>query len=905
VSQSFTVGVANQTITFVAPGNQLISASPVYLTATASSGLTVSLSSLTPAVCTVSGNYATLLTGGTCTIQAAQAGNGNYNAAPAVSQSFVVTGVPQFSTALTYSTGNYPEAIAVGDFNGDGIPDIAVANAFSASVSILLGNGDGTFRAGTTLQTGGEPIAVAVGDFNGDGKLDLAVADFYGNDVMIFAGNSDGTFTRLGTLNAGLAPISIAVADLNGDSKLDLAVANGTYGSTTGQTVTVALGNGDGSFRSPVSYPTGPSPYGVVIADFNGDGKPDLAVANGDSYTVSVLLGNGDGTFAPAVNYATHYYPDGLAVGDFNGDGKLDLVVVNDFSNDVSIFLGRGDGTFNPATNVAAGSGPASVVIADFNGDGLADLVIANRFDNTLVLLLGNGNGTFQAPLVYSVGGQPEAVVAKDLNGDGKPDLIVTSAADNTVSVLLQPTSLPATLTVQAGSPQSAVVSTAYATPLAVVVKDGGGYPLPGRPITFTAPASGASGTFTGNVNVVQAVSNVSGVATAPSFTANATVGSFTVMATVGALSANFALTNTAAVAQAPAFTSAPPPNGTFSVAYAFTVAATGSPAPTFSVTSGALPTGLTLNATTGVISGTPGAGGTFAGTLTAANGVAPAATQAFSISIAPGGQAITFGSLSNQPFGTGPIAISANASSGLPVTFVSLTASVCTVSGNAVTLVAVGTCTIQASQLGNANYSAATPVNQSFSVTQGSQSITFGPLSNRTILAAPFSVSATASSGLPVSFSSLTTAVCTVSGSTVTLVAIGTCTIRASQTGNANYAPAATVAQSFSVTQASQTITFGSLANRPLGTPPFGVTATASSGLPVSFASLTMALCTVSASTVTLVATGTCTIRASQSGNATYAPASNVDQSFTVMPIVGVQYIYDAAGNLVGIQRN
>jgi hypothetical protein len=165
--------------------------------------------------------------------------------------------------------------------------------------------------------------------------------------------------------------------------------------------------------------------------------------------------------------------------------------------------------------------------------------------------------------------------------------------------------------------------------------------------------------------------------------------------------------------------------------------------------------------------------------------------------------------------------------------------------------------------------------------------------------------VSATASSGLPVSFSSLATAVCTVSGSTVTLVAIGTCTIRASQTGNANYAPAAIVAQSFSVTQAGQTITFGSLANRSLGTPPFGVTATASSGLPVSFGSLTTALCTVSASTVTLVATGTCTIRASQSGNATYAPAPNVDQSFTVTPFVGVQYIYDAAGNLVGIQRN
>ncbi|HEY2970617.1 MAG TPA: FG-GAP-like repeat-containing protein, partial [Casimicrobiaceae bacterium] len=634
VSQSFTVGVANQTITFVAPGNQLISASPIYLTATASSGLTVSLSSLTPAVCAVSGNYATLLTGGTCTIQAAQAGNANYNAAPTVSRSLAVIGVPEFSAALTYSTGNYPEAIAVGDFNGDSIPDIAVANAFSASVSILLGNGDGTFRAGTTLQTGGEPIAVAVGDFNGDGKLDLAVADFYGNGVMIFAGNGNGTFTRLGTLNAGLAPISVAVADLNGDGMLDLAIANGTYGSTIGQTVTVALGNGDGSFSAPISYATGPSPYAVVIGDFNGDGKPDLAVVNGDNNTLSVLLGRGDGTFAPAVNYATHYYPDGLAAGDFNGDGKLDLAVVNDYSNDVSIFLGRGDGTFNLAVNIPVGSGPASVAVADLNGDARADLIIANRFDNTVVLLLGNGDGTFQAPLIYSVGGQPEAIVAKDLNGDGKPDLVVTSAANNTASVLLNSSTITpaASLSVQSGGSQSAVVGTAYATPLAVVVKDAGGNPLPGRPVTFAAPATGASGAFSGTGNVAQAASNAAGVATAPTFTANGTAGAFTVTATVPGLSATFALTNIASATQAPAFISAPPPNGTINVGYSYVVSASGTPAPTFSVPANALPTGLALNGTSGLIAGTPSASGTFSGMLAAANGILPNATQTFAI---------------------------------------------------------------------------------------------------------------------------------------------------------------------------------------------------------------------------------------------------------------------------------
>ena len=155
----------------------------------------------------------------------------------------------------------------------------------------------------------------------------------------------------MGSFSSGLYPNSIAVADVNLDGKLDLVIANTTSGSTTGQTVTVLMGNGDGSFRAPVSYATGTSPYAVVVADFNGDGKPDLAVANGGSNTVSILRGNGDGTFAAAVNYATGSYPDGLAIGDFNGDGKLDLAVVNDYSSNVSIFLGNGDGTFGAATN--------------------------------------------------------------------------------------------------------------------------------------------------------------------------------------------------------------------------------------------------------------------------------------------------------------------------------------------------------------------------------------------------------------------------------------------------------------------------------------------------------------------------------------------------------------------------
>ena len=253
------------------------------------------------------------------------------------------------------------------------------------------------------------------------------------------------------------------------------------------------------------------------------------------------------------------------------------------------------------------------------------------------------------------------------------------------------------------------------------------------------------------------------------------------------------------------------------------------------------------------------------------------------SFSVTKWTQTITFGALSNQAYGTAPFTVSATASSKLAVSFASATSAVCTVSGTTVTLVAVGTCTIQATQAGNTNYAAASPVNQSFQVTQGGQTITFGALSNQPFGIAPFTVSATASSGLAVSFASATTSVCTVSGTTVTLVAVGTCTIQVTQAGNTNYAAASPVSQSFQVTQGSQTITFGALSNQPFGIAPFTVSATASSKLAVSFASATSSVCTVSGATVTLVAVGTCTIQATQVGNASYAAATPVNQSFQV----------------------
>jgi len=259
--------------------------------------------------------------------------------------------------------------------------------------------------------------------------------------------------------------------------------------------------------------------------------------------------------------------------------------------------------------------------------------------------------------------------------------------------------------------------------------------------------------------------------------------------------------------------------------------------------------------------------------------------TQSFHVIVGTTPQTITFAPLPNKPVNTPPFTVTATASSGLPVSFASTTPTTCTVSGNTVTLIVGGHCTIKATQAGSATYAAATPVTQTFTITKLAQTISFATLPNKPINAPPFTVAATASSGLPVSFASTTLTTCTVSGNTVTLVAAGRCAIKATQAGNGIYAAATPVTQAFTITKLAQTISFAPLPNVPLSTPPFTVTATASSGLTVSFASTTPTICTVSGNTVTLVATGRCAIKATQAGNATYAAATPVVQGFQVTP--------------------
>jgi hypothetical protein len=330
-------------------------------------------------------------------------------------------------------------SIATGDFNGDGLIDF-VASSSDNTIVVFLGNGDGTYQGPVRYGPFNDPAGVAIADLNGDGKLDVVVANFnllattFGGGVSVLFGNGDGTFRSPVFYTTGKNPTAVAVSDLNGDGKPDLVVTDVTSGN-----VSVLLNDGTGAFAAPVQFATGSYPNSLAIADINRDGHNDIVVTNSCDMTVnssecsgfspntiSVLLGNGDGTFQSPVSYGAGTGPYQLAVGDLNADGWPDIVETDNSGTTVSVLLNKGDGTFLAPVSYVVGHSPIWVVIADFNGDGRPDIVATTR-DLTLVELLGNGDGSFQNAINYFTGSEFLGVAAADFNGDSRYDLVAST----------------------------------------------------------------------------------------------------------------------------------------------------------------------------------------------------------------------------------------------------------------------------------------------------------------------------------------------------------------------------------------------------------------------------------------------------------------------------------------------
>jgi Bacterial Ig-like domain/FG-GAP-like repeat len=375
------------------------------------------------------------------------------------------------------AVGSTPTTVTNADFNADGKVDLATQNSGSNSVSVLLGMGDGTFQAKQDFAVGSAPTSVTSADFNADGKADLAVANWSSNNVSVLLGKGDGTFQAKQEFAARANPSSVISADFNSDGKADLAVANYSSNevsvlSGNGDGTFQAAQNF--SIQAPCTgdlcaFTAMQSPNQVITKDFNADGEADLATANyGACFFwcqpggISVALGNGDGTFQNARAYSMGTSQQGvtpsITTADLNADGKVDLAAAVDYANVVSVLRGNGDGTFQTRQDFAAGTRPSAVTSTDFNGDTKADLSVSNFASDNVSVLFNNGSGGFQTAQNFPAGDGPIFVIDAEVNADNFADLAVANQNSNNVSVLLNSTPPPET-TITSG-PSGTVTST-------------------------------------------------------------------------------------------------------------------------------------------------------------------------------------------------------------------------------------------------------------------------------------------------------------------------------------------------------------------------------------------------------------------------------------------------------------
>jgi hypothetical protein len=705
---------------------------------------------------------------------------------------------PVIGTGLSVVSTIAPSVNLVGDFNGDGIPDLVTlihdSVALTDTVLVEIGNGDGTFTAAASQIALTQGVAgMALGDFNGDGKLDLAVVGISATGVptdpdllFVLLGNGDGTFTQAAPIPLSNNDLSVAAGDFNNDGNLDLAITN-----SANNNVSILLGNGDGTFSLAATQPsTGSGPNGIVVGDINNDGNLDLVTPNSnDPNTYTVLLGNGDGTFTSQTYLVSGAYQVwSVLLGDFNGDGKLDLAVTDlgvqgSVAGQTFIQLGAGDGTFaDPVVSLTSVQGPVGLALGDFNGDGILDLAIQDGLGNPTypaILEIGVGDGTFiDGPSQDVAAGN--LIVAGDLNGDGKTDLVVIDPNSQT-DVLLT------------GVTQT---STAAVSGISVV--------------GAAAAKHQVAANYVGDTNNNPSTSGPTPLDTQPAVPA--------VVLTANPASSVYGQAVTLTATLSPYVVGSYTTNGDAVVFYnGVTILGTGT---------------LSGGVATFSVSSLAAGSASLTASYTGDADFSGQASSALSYSVAQAPQTINFPApASPVVFGVAPITLSANGGgSSNPVIF-SVVSGPGSITGSTLTITGVGTVVVAANQAGNANYTAATAVQQSIVVNKGLPIITWSTpaaITYGTVLSATqLNASATPSAG---------TFAYTPALGSVPTAGSKTLSVTFTPTDSTNYTTA-TSTVTLVVNKATPAITWGTPAAISYGTPLSAAQLNATSTTPGTFA--------------------------------------------------------------------
>jgi len=674
---TFALGTANFKL-FLGPGSHILKAiysgTNSYL---ASTSLTTAVTVTTPSTAVTStaiissgsaGNYtlngkvtAFSSTAATGLVSFTDQTNSNFALGSASLDPATLTNGWQTFTSSATPTATY--AILMGDLNGDGIPDLVSGNYGGGTISVFLGNGDGTFQLHMDYAVDSFPFGIAMGDLNGDGIPDLAVASHSNSTVSVLLGNSDGTFQTAQSLLTAGAPQYVAMADFNRDGILDLVTC-----SSGGSSITLLLGNGDGTFQTEQSFGTSSFSYGLAVDDFNNDGRADVAVSNSDGGVVSIFLSNGNGTFQDEADYTVNSNPTTIAAADLNADGNLDLVVGGQGVSAINVLLGNGDGTFQAKVDYSSFLSPWGVAVADVNGDEFPDVVVASPNALAVEVFRGKGDGTFLPATRTSTSASNYLLALGDLNGDGVVDLAIPSLSSNNAQVALGSISEMATVTavsIPGGGSHNVVAS--YAGDMNSESSTSTAISLTGSPFTTTlalnaAPTSGAPGqTFVLTADLSPFSSS--------GYTAGGTITFFDGATAIGSpvnLASGVASLNKSD------FTTG-----------VHNITASYSGDTNFSISNMAAPTTVTVTAP----------------------------------------QTISFPAFSPVIFGAAPLTLTATASSELPVAF-SVISGPATVSGSTLTITGAGNVIVEAGQAGDSNYQAALAIQRTLAVNKAASSL-------------------------------------------------------------------------------------------------------------------------------------------------------------------------------------